>query len=104
MKLNETTRTAINFVSALNDKPQGLDEVAKQIGSSKYFVAQIARKLRVAGLVHSIKGPNGGYLKTRQSNAWQIMNAVLTKPIEADPSIYGGVVYRVRETLESIQI
>lgn len=45
----------------------GIKEIAEHIDSPAHFLAKILQKLSKAGLVQSIKGPNGGFYLDRDS-------------------------------------
>jgi Rrf2 family transcriptional regulator, iron-sulfur cluster assembly transcription factor len=69
MKLNRQLELAINAVNALKNehKPVRTQDVALKIGATTHFLEQIMRKLRVYGIVASVRGPGGGYTLAQPS-------------------------------------
>src|SRR5688572_10633985 len=65
IKFNANYVLAVNFLNVLYksepNKPVRLEDCVKP-GEQIHFLEQVARKLRVAGLVRSVRGPGGGYV------------------------------------------
>ena len=50
------------------DKKLGIDEIAKGIGSPRYFTAKILQSLTADNrIVSSVRGPGGGFFITEKS-------------------------------------
>lgn len=60
----------------------GINEIAIGTASPKHFIAKIMQDLSRRKLVHSIKGPNGGFYMDKQD----LMNSIATivKAIDGD--------------------
>jgi Rrf2 family iron-sulfur cluster assembly transcriptional regulator len=68
MYLNESERNAITILKELNHTtPVKLDEVVQKFKLSGHFAYQIARKLRNAGLVKTVRGPGGGFCLNKEN-------------------------------------
>lgn len=64
LKLNRNVEVALQTTEYLKGKtkPVRLSEIAQSIGTTDNFIEQVARKLRVAGILRSVRGPGGGHL------------------------------------------
>jgi DNA-binding IscR family transcriptional regulator len=64
LKLNRNIEVALQAAEFLKGKtkPVRLQDVAEAIGTTDNFIEQVARKLRVAGILTSVRGPGGGHL------------------------------------------
>ena len=57
--------------------PVRIEEISKSEDISQHYLEQLFRKLRVAGIVRSIRGPGGGYvLKEGQISYKSVLEAV----------------------------
>lgn len=65
MKISSAHDIAVAFLLNLSSKPRTLESVSIQIGCSISHLEQIARKLRSADQIHSVRGPGGGYVLDR---------------------------------------
>ncbi len=65
----------------------GLKEIAREINSPEAFTAKILQQLSREGLLHSLKGPNGGFTLAGSSD--EIKLAAIVSAIDGD-SIYRG--------------
>jgi DNA-binding IscR family transcriptional regulator len=99
MKFNKTVETAFHLLAHLNDKPQRVEDLAIKAGTTKCFADQLVRKLRIAGLLVSKRGPNGGCLKGRQFTAWEVVR-VFDSDRPITPDNYGLVYANVKEALQ----
>lgn len=62
MRINRKLQYALLFVIYLSRSGRStIDIVSKNIDVPKAFLEQIARELRIFGILKSIRGPNGGY-------------------------------------------
>lgn len=77
MKLTQKTIYALllSFYIARNGRTRVI-EVSEKLGLSIHFIEQVARKLRVAGVIVSIRGPGGGYELVETATIGQVMTAV----------------------------
>lgn len=64
MKVTKNLELALDLVTEVrkSSKPSRLEDVSVQIDCSIHFLEQVARKLRMAGILNSIRGPGGGYV------------------------------------------
>lgn len=53
-----------------------VDIVSKNISVPKSFLEQIARSLRLSGVIHSIRGPSGGYELNINSTIGDVLTAL----------------------------
>ncbi len=62
MRINRKLQYGLLFSVYLSRSGRStIDIVSKNIDVPKSFLEQIARELRIAGVLKSIRGPNGGY-------------------------------------------
>ena len=84
MNFTTKSRYAVNALADLqhlsNDQsPVALKDIARRQGIDLTYLEQLFRKLRIAGIVKSIRGRNGGYVYASQPQSVSIksiMNAV----------------------------
>ena len=83
MKLTSKGRYAVMAMADLakisGDQPTSLTEISLRQGISISFLEQIFFKLKKNNLVHSLRGPSGGYLLSKSPNEIKlssIINAV----------------------------
>jgi Rrf2 family protein len=84
MRLNKKSQYALLFVLYLHRS--GLVStpvVAENLGVSQSFLEQIARSLRVAGLIGVKRGPGGGYHVIGQPTVMQVLAAIGAKGMSA---------------------
>jgi len=67
MNFTTKSRYAVNALAdleflSLDSRPVSLRDIASRQGIDLSYLEQLFRKLRVAGLVESIRGRNGGYV------------------------------------------
>jgi Rrf2 family protein len=90
MRFNRGTQYGFLFALYLSRAGQArVEDVAINLNISKAFLEQVARKLRIAGVVTSVRGPGGGYALKGEPTMGQIVQAL-------DP----GVVITWQETIE----
>ena len=68
MRLQITTDYAIRimlFMMQQNGKISTAEAAAKELGITYSYFNKVVHKIRMAGLLESIQGPNGGYCVTR---------------------------------------
>lgn len=76
----------------------GLKEIAREINSPEAFTAKILQQLTRDGLLHSLKGPTGGF--TLSTSAEAINLAAIVASIDGD-SIYKGCGLGLEQCSES---
>ena len=83
MKLTTKSRYAINALAELliysSDSPVRLKDISDKQNIELTYLEQIFRKLRLAGIVKSIRGRNGGYVYASDPSKIsikQVMDAV----------------------------
>ena len=83
MKLTTRSRYAINALAELliysSDRPVRLKDISDKQNIELTYLEQIFRKLRLAGIVKSIRGRNGGYVYASDPSKIsikQVMDAV----------------------------
>ena len=93
MKLSTRVRYGVRALIGLakldNGRPMSLREIAANQQISPKYLEQMVTALRVAGLVRSIRGAEGGYRLARpadQITVWDIYAAldVATNPVHCD--------------------
>lgn len=63
MKVPKKLDLAVRLIKTLGvEQPKRVQDVAPAIGTTVNFLEQIARRLRVAGIIQSVRGPGGGYV------------------------------------------
>ena len=67
MKFTTKSRYAVNALADLEhlssyENPVSLKDIADRQGIDLTYLAQLFRKLRIAGIVKSVRGRNGGYV------------------------------------------
>jgi Rrf2 family iron-sulfur cluster assembly transcriptional regulator len=84
MNFTTKSRYAVNALAdleflSLDSTPVALKDIARRQGIDLTYLEQLFRKLRIAGIVKSIRGRNGGYVYASQPQSVSIksiMNAV----------------------------
>ena len=84
---SKTCKYAINamiYVAALpgGQERSGLKDISKAINSPEAFTAKILQQLVKSGLLHSMKGPNGGFYIHRDSQ--HIVLSEIVQAIDGD--------------------
>jgi len=80
MKLTNKGRYAVMAMADLakinRSQPTSLSEISIRQGISISFLEQIFLKLKKNNLVHSSRGPSGGYLLSRSPNEIKLLNII----------------------------
>lgn len=64
-KTCEIALKAVLYVSSIQDRTAGVEEIAGAISSPKFFTAKILQSLARNKILSSVKGPNGGFFMTK---------------------------------------
>ncbi len=95
---------------SVNSKTEhmALNLIAERNGISPQYLEQVFAALRRAGIVKSIKGPQGGYLLARPAGEITVSEIVLALDgsyfVEEEESPAGSSVYGITETLQKMII
>ena len=95
---------------SVNSKTEhmALNSIAERNGISAQYLEQVFAALRRAGIVKSIKGPQGGYLLNRPAGEITVSEIVLALDgsyfVEDEESPAGSSVYGITETLQKMII
>lgn len=77
MHLNKKVQYGVLFVLHLAKVGRTtVEEAANVLNLSKSFLDQIARKLRIEGIVRSIRGPKGGYELNGEPTIGNVLDAL----------------------------
>jgi Rrf2 family protein len=77
MRLNKDFQYSLLFVLYLCQAGRAkLDDASYSLQIPKGFLEQLARKLRIAGVVESVRGPGGGYELRGDPTVRDVMNAI----------------------------
>jgi Rrf2 family iron-sulfur cluster assembly transcriptional regulator len=81
MKLSTKGSYAVRAVIDLNKnskgKPVRLLDISDRQGISQPYLEQLFRRLRIGGVVKSVKGPNGGYLLAKDSSTISVIDILI---------------------------
>lgn len=84
MKLNRKLEIGINAVNVLKTRTEvtKVSDMAAEVGTTVFFLEQVMRNLRKAGIVSVKRGPGGGYILNKEVavNAFQVAEAVGSAP------------------------
>lgn len=81
MKLGQKTQYALLFVLYLARSGRArTTDAAANLNLSVHFLEQVARKLRQAGIVKSVRGPGGGYELSSDPSIGAVLDAMKVKP------------------------
>lgn len=77
------------LLAKLSDGRSTNQEIARALGASWHHLAKVMRQLVRAGLVHSIRGPGGGFSLARPAAEITLMEVVeaIEGPLEAAPCL-----------------
>lgn len=94
MRLTTKGRYAVTAVLDLaihqGDGPIALADIAQRQGISLSYLEQLFAKLRKRGLVHSVRGPGGGYNLARDPAAIHIAEVITAVDENVDTTRCGG--------------
>jgi Rrf2 family transcriptional regulator, iron-sulfur cluster assembly transcription factor len=89
MRLSTKGRYAVmamvDLAKHANGEPIALAEIAERQAISLSYLEQLFAKLRLAGLVKSVRGPGGGYLLAHGADGTRVSDVILAvdEPIRA---------------------
>lgn len=97
-------RALVDLAAHMEGDPVPLVAVAGRQKISLNYLEQVFGQLRKAGIVKSIKGPNGGYLLSRAANTFTIKEIleVLEGPFSITDGILEGEMDTLRRTLQRL--
>lgn len=77
MRLNKKMQYGFLFALYLSRAGRGkVADAAANMNISKHFLEQVARKLRLSGVIKSVRGPGGGYELVGDPTAFEVLNAL----------------------------
>lgn len=77
MRLGKKEQAALLLVTYLRQNGQArLQDVSDSLSLPLHYLEQVARKLRIAGIVESYRGPGGGYRLFTDPTMHHILSAV----------------------------
>lgn len=77
MRINKNLQNGILFcLYVARAGRANTQTIAENLGLSRAFLEQIARKLRLANVVHSVRGPGGGYELIGNPTVMDVMRAL----------------------------
>lgn len=77
MRLNKASQYGMLFSLYLSRSGRArIEDVAVNLNISKYFLEQIAAKLRKSGVVNSVRGRNGGYELNPDATMMDVLKSV----------------------------
>lgn len=79
LHMSDAALIAVHALSGLASVPGGLvqaKELAAAIGASENHLSKVMQRLVRAGLVHSVKGPNGGFRLAKEASSISFRNAM----------------------------
>ena len=98
--MNFTTKShyAVNALADLKylsdqDTPVALRDIAIRQGIDLTYLEQLFRKLRIAGIVKSVRGRNGGYIYASQPNNISIKSIMEAVEENLDATNCAGTAY-----------
>lgn len=67
LKINKNVSLALQTIEFLKSEeaPVKTAQIAEKLGTSAAFLEQVMRRLRIAGITRSVRGPGGGSLLNR---------------------------------------
>ncbi len=77
-KVRYGARAIIELAKVDSDKPVAIQWIASKQEISPSYLEQLLAKLRHAGIVHSFKGPGGGYILAKPPEEISLYDIVIT--------------------------
>ena len=95
MRLNRSTDYAIRVVLCLAKEERAISssKLSKMVGVSSRYLLQIGARLRGAGLIETVYGPNGGLVLLKPTEEISLYDIIMVMEGDAAPfeSYYGAV-------------
>lgn len=77
MKINKKTQYGLMFTLYLARAGRAtIDDAAHNMSLSKSFLEQVARRLRISGVISSVRGPGGGYELKADARMMDVFNSL----------------------------
>lgn len=104
MRINQAVIYAATVIDELQaNETKTLTEISKKHSFSEMFLQQVARKLKLAGILGSVRGPGGGYyLKREQITLLELMTIYTER--RKGQRTYSKLENKLREALNGISI
>lgn len=64
----------LDMVRNLGANPVRLKDISDRQNIPLHYLEQLFRKLRIAGIVHSVRGPGGGYIMNQEPKTITVKN------------------------------
>ncbi len=106
MKLNKNIENGLLLTIYLARRGQSnVKTASSDLQISIHFLEQIARKLRIVGVLSSVKGPGGGYRLNPTSTALDVITALgyKSKPMTDLLTIDGDILNNMLDTISEHQ-
>ena len=69
-------RAAVDLALYAKEEPISISNIAAKEGLSESYLEQLFAKLKKAGIVHSVRGTNGGYQLARSASEITVGNVL----------------------------
>ena len=115
--INSKVQYALVLVHEVREAPPetavALQSVSEKYNISIHFLEQVARKLRLAKILKSKRGPGGGYVADEAMqglsllsllNAMEASNVKISVKSEDSQTLVAHLVTRLSESLEAIKL
>ncbi len=101
MRINKSIQNSLVLIQYLSSSvPASLEVIANESGISQAFLEQLARKLRIAGIIKSHRGPGGGYTLLAMPTYRQLMESVDEGFSTSSPNIW--LSYSLNKALDQV--
>lgn len=110
LKVNKNLELALKTLEVLKDqeKPVRTQDIAEKIGVSPQFLEQVLRKLRMAGITSSVRGPGGGnkITKGQTISALSVANALgyVVSPVSEGTGLSSVLTQAIATAFETTRI
>ena len=101
MRLTTRGRYAVTAMLDLalhaQDKPVSLSEISERQSISLSYLEQLFSKLRLSGLVKSVRGPGGGYVLNKIPSEINLLDVITAVDENIDQTQCGGAMNCINE-------